>query len=82
MLFYLVFPSMLNGFFRGGVEGVEGEAYDCLVIGVGLWENGWKGFGLQVNGGLSWGLFEEKVGEVKEGQERNLLGGGGISGAA
>ena len=73
--------TMLNGFFRGGVEGVEGKAY-CLVIGVGLGENGWKGFGLQVNGGLSWGLFEEKVGEVKEGQERNLLGGGGISGAA
>ena len=53
MLFYLVFPSMLNGFFRGGVEGVEGEAYDCLVFGVGLGENGWKGFGLQVNRGLS-----------------------------
>ena len=74
--------TMLNGFFRGGVEGVEGEAYDCLVIGVGLGENGWKGLGLQVNEGLSWDLFEEKVGEVKEGQERNLLGGGGISGAA
>ena len=66
---------MLNSFFRGGVEGVEGEAYDCLVVGVGVGESGWKGFGLQVNGGLSWGLFEEKVGELKEGQGRNLLGG-------
>ena len=56
---------MLNGFFRGGIEGVEGEAYDCLVVGVGLGESGWMGFGLQVNGGLSWCLFEEKVGEVK-----------------
>ena len=45
--------TMLNDFFRGGVEGVEGEAYDCLVFGVKLGENGWKGFGLQVNGGLS-----------------------------
>ena len=44
---------MLNGFFRGGVEGVEGEAYDCLVVGVGFGESGCKGFGLQVNGGLS-----------------------------
>ena len=68
---------MLNCFFRGGVEGVEGEAYDCLVVGVGVGESGWKGFELQVNGGLSWGLFEEKVGELKEGQGRNLLGGGG-----
>ena len=31
-------------------------------------------------GDISWGLFEEKVGEVKEGQGRNLLGG--IRGAA
>ena len=44
---------MLNSFFRGGVEGVEGEAYDCLVVGVGFGESGCKGFGLQVNGGLS-----------------------------
>ena len=36
-----------------------------LVVGVGLGESGWMGFGLQVNGGLSWCLFEEKVGEVK-----------------
>ena len=42
---------------------------------MGLRESGSKGFGLQVNGGLSWGLFEEKVDEVKEGQGRNLLGG-------
>ena len=66
--------TMLNGFFKG-VEGFEGEAYVCLVVGVGLGEIGSKGFGLQVNRGLSWGLFEEKVGEVKEGQGRNLLGG-------
>ena len=46
--------TMLNGFFRGGVEGVEGEAYDCLVVGVGFGESGCKGFGLQVKGGLSW----------------------------
>ena len=66
---------MLKGFFKGGVEGVEGKAYVCLVVGVGLRESGSKGFGLHVNGDLSWGLFEEKVGEVKEGQRRNLLGG-------
>ena len=41
----------------------------------GAWESGSKGFRLHVNGDLSWGLFEEKVGEVKEGQGRNLLGG-------
>ena len=70
--------TMLNSFFRGGVEGVEGKVYDCLVVGVGLRESGWKGFGLQVIEGL----FEEKVGEVKEGQGRNLLGEGGIGGAA
>ena len=23
--------TMLNGFFKGGVEGVEGKAYACLV---------------------------------------------------
>ena len=45
--------TMLNGFFRGGVEGVEGEAYDCLVVGVGLGESGSKGFGLHVKGDLS-----------------------------
>ena len=45
-------------------------------------ESGWKGFGLQGNGSLSWGLFKEKLGELKEGQGRNLLGGGGIGGAA
>ena len=71
---------MLNGVFKGG--GVEGKAYDCLVAKVVLGENGWKGFGLQVNGSLSWGLLEEKVGELKEGQGRNLLGGGGICKAA
>ena len=54
----------------------------CLVVGVELGESGWKGFGLQVNKGLSQGLFEEKVGELKEGQGRNLLRGGGIGGAA
>ena len=70
---------MLNGVFKG--EGVEGKAYDCLVVGVELGESGWKGFGLQGNKVLSWGLFEEKVGELKEGQGRNLLGGGGIGGA-
>ena len=70
---------MLNGVFKGRVEG---KAYDCLVVGVELGESSWKGFGLQVNGGLSWGIFEEKIGELKEGQERNLLGGGGIGGAA
>ena len=70
---------MLNGVFKGGVEG---KAHDCLVIGLELGESGWKGFGLQVNEGLSWGLFEEKVGELKEGQRRNLLRGGGIGGAA
>ena len=66
---------MLNDFFKGGVKGVEGEAYVCLVVGVGLGGSGSKGFGLHVNGDLSWGLFKEKVGEVKEGQGRNLLGG-------
>ena len=72
--------TMLNGFFKGGVEGVEGEAYVILVVGVGLGESGSKGFGLHVNGDLSWGLFEEKVDVVKEGQGRNLPGG--IRGAA
>ena len=47
-----------------------------------LGESGWKGFGLQGNRGLSWGLFEEKLGELKEGQGRNLLEGGRIGGAA
>ena len=71
---------MLNDFFKGGVKGVEGEAYVCLVVGVGLGGSGSKGFGLHVNGDLSWGLFKEKVGEVKEGQGRNLLGGiGGVA---
>ena len=51
-----------------------------MVVGMELGESGSKGFGLHVNGDLSWGLFEEKVGEVKEGQGRNLLGG--IGGAA
>ena len=46
-----------------------------MVVGMELGESGLKGFGLHVNGDLSWGLFEEKVGEVKEGQGRNLLGG-------
>ena len=69
---------MLNSSFKGGVEG---RAYDCLVVGVELGESGWQGFGLQVNGGLSQGLVKEKVGELKEGQGRNLLGGGGINGA-
>ena len=49
---------------------------------MGLGESGWKGFGLQGIGVLSWGLLKEKVGEVKEGHGRNLLGGGGIGGAA
>ena len=49
---------------------------------MGLGESGWNGFGLQGNGVLSWGLLEEKVGEVKKEQGRNLLGGGGIGGAA
>ena len=56
---------MLNGVFKGG--GVEGKAYDYLVVGVELGESGWKGFGLQGNMGLSWGLFEEKASELKEG---------------
>ena len=64
--------AMLNGFFKGGVEG---EAYVYLVVGVWLRESGSKGFGLHVNGDLSWDLFEESTGDVKEGQERNLLGG-------
>ena len=34
--------TMLKGFFRGRVEG---EAYTCLVVGVGLGESGSKGFG-------------------------------------
>ena len=72
--------TMLNGFFKGGVEGVEGEAHVYLVVGVGLGESGSKVFGLHVNGDLSWGLFEEKVGVVKDGQGRNLPGG--IRGAA
>ena len=42
--------TMLNGVFKGGVEG---KAYDYLVVGVGLGGSDWKGFGLQVNGGLS-----------------------------
>ena len=42
--------TMLNGFFNGGVEG---EAYVCLVVGVGLRESGSKGFGLHVKGDLS-----------------------------
>ena len=71
---------MLNGFFKGGVEGVEDKAYVYLVVGVGLGESGSKGFGLHVNKDLSRGLLEEKVGEVKEGQGRNLVGG--IRGAA
>ena len=66
---------MLNGFFKGGVEGVKGKAYVCLVVRMGLGESGSKGFRLHVNVDLSWGMFEEKVGEVKEGQRRNLLGG-------
>ena len=53
-----------------------------MDVGLGLGESGWKGFGLQINGDLSRDLFEEKVGEVKEGQGRNLLGRGGIGGAA
>ena len=46
-----------------------------MVVGMELGGSGLKGFGLHVNGDLSWGLFEEKVGEVKEGQGRNPLGG-------
>ena len=42
--------TMLNGFFN---RGVEGEAYVCLVVGVGLRESGSKGFGLHVKGDLS-----------------------------
>ena len=72
--------TMLNGVFKGG--GVEGKAYDYLVVGVELGERGCKGFGLHGNGGLCWGLFEEKVGELNKGQGRNLLGRGRISGAA
>ena len=51
-----------------------------MVVGVGLGESGSKGSGLHVNRDLSWGLFEEKVGVVKEGKGRNLPGG--IRGAA
>ena len=51
-----------------------------MVVRVGFRESGSKGFGLHVNGDLSWVLFEEKLGEVKEGQGRNLQGG--IRGAA
>ena len=65
-------PAMLNGFFKGEVEG---EAYVCLVVRVGLGESGSKGFGLHVN----WGLFEKRAGELKEGQGRNLLGGIGVA---
>ena len=68
--------TILNGFFKGGVES---EAYVCLVVGEGLGESGSKWFGLHVNGELSWGLFKEKVGEVKKGQMRNLLGGIGVA---
>ena len=68
--------AMLNGFLKGGVKG---EAYVCLVVGVGLGESESKGFGLHVKGDLSWGLFEERAGEVKEGQGRNLLGGIGVA---
>ena len=71
---------MLNGFFKGGVEGVKGKAYVCLVVRMGLGESGSKGSGLHVNRDLSWGLFEEKVGVVKEGKGTNLPGG--IRGAA
>jgi len=67
--------TMLNGFFKGGVEG---EAYVCLVVGEWLGESGSKGFRLHVNGDLSWDLFEESVGAVKKGQGRNLLGGIGV----
>ena len=42
---------MLNGVFKG--RGVEGKAYDYLVVGVELGESGWKGFGQQGNVGLS-----------------------------
>ena len=63
---------MLNGFLSGGVKG---DAYVCLVVGV----SGSKGFGLHVSGDLYWGLFEEKEGEVREGQERNLLGEIGVA---
>ena len=38
---------MLNGVFKGGVEG---KAYDYLVVGVGLGGSDWKGFGLQLMG--------------------------------
>ena len=41
---------------------------------MGLGESGWKGFGLQVNGILSWDLFEEKVDEVKETREELARG--------
>ena len=68
--------AMLNDFFMGGVEG---EAYVYLVVGVGLGESGPKGFGLHVKGDLSWGLFKERAGEVKEGQGRNLRGGIGVA---
>ena len=68
--------AMLNGFFKGGVEG---EAYVCLAVGVWLGESGSKGFGLHVNGDLSWDLFEECASEVKEGQGRNLLWGIGVA---
>ena len=39
--------AMLNGFFKGGVEG---EAYVCLVVGVWLGENASKGLGYMLMG--------------------------------
>ena len=68
--------TTLNGFLSGGVKG---DAYVCLVVGVWFGESGSKGFGLHVSGDLYWGLFEEKEGEVREGQERNLLGEIGVA---
>ena len=46
----------MNGVFKG--RGVEGKAYDCLVVGVELGESGWKEFELQGIGDLSWDLFK------------------------
>ena len=67
---------MLNGFLSGGVEG---DAYVYLVVGVRFGKSRSKGSGLHVSRDLSWGLFEEKEGEVREEQGRNLLGGIGVA---
>ena len=48
------------------------------LLECGLERVGQKGLGY-ISRDLSWGLFEEKEGEVREEQGRNLLGGIGVA---